>query len=528
MDAFFRIVNKDSGTYIDFIPEKTNGKKINMEELISYLEVNNIEFNLTTIKNIVHSLSSEQTVKVNENKGIPIPEKVEYFLSEDNMELQARIIPGSNDGEVISKTQMLNDLKCMGINFGIVESNIDIFLSDKKYFTYYLIAKGENAVPGKDAYVEYLFDIDPKAHPKRKEDGSVDYFNLDIFSKCSKGGILAKLHPAVAGICGKNLKGQSIKPQVVKKKVLKVGKNVELSPDKKEAYSMIDGHVELSGETIVVNDVMILEEVDTSTGNISYDGDVKITGNVRANFEIIATGNVEVLGSVESATIEAGKNIMIARGMNGMGKGKLIAGESIMVSFIENTSVEAKGNIKAGAILYSNVLAGTHISVVDNKGAITGGYLCATNYIEANILGSKLGADTILEVGVNPNMKQKYKDLQKDISEARKTILAASPVIDSIKNKIATGVKMPKAQVKQVQELSNIVTLKQKELIGKEQEITTLHRIIQLSNNSYVIGRKEIFQGTKIVISDVSQIVKETVKECKFVKQDGVIKYQSF
>ena len=73
-------------------------------------------------------------------------------------------------------------------------------------------------------------------------------------------------------------------------------------------------------DSVFVSDVLIVENVDNSTGNIEYEGNVQVNGNVCTNFRVKAQGNVEVNGVVEGAYIEAGENIIIARGMNGMGK----------------------------------------------------------------------------------------------------------------------------------------------------------------------------------------------------------------
>ena len=101
----------------------------------------------------------------------------------------------------------------------------------------------------------------------------------------------------------------------------------------------MDGHVALQDGKVVVSSVYTVKDVDMSTGNIVYDGSVEITGSVAANMEVKAGGNVVINGGVESARIIAGGNIIIAKGMNGTGKGYLRAGGDIMVKFLENTRV---------------------------------------------------------------------------------------------------------------------------------------------------------------------------------------------
>ena len=135
--------------------------------------------------------------------------------------------------------------------------------------------------------------------------------------------------------------------------------------------------------------------VDPSTGNIEYDGNVLVNGNVCTNFSVKAKGDVEVKGVVEGATVEAGGNITIARGMNGMGKGVLKCDGNVIAKFIENSDIEAGGYVETGSIMHSNVVAGSEIHVQGKKGFISGGKVTATTLIETRILGSDMGTSTI-------------------------------------------------------------------------------------------------------------------------------------
>ncbi len=72
-------------------------------------------------------------------------------------------------------------------------------------------------------------------------------------------------------------------------------------------------------------------------GNINFPGDVEIKGNVISNLTVTATGNIEILGAVEAASIIAGKNIVLKTGIQGMDKGVLQAGGNITARFIERT-----------------------------------------------------------------------------------------------------------------------------------------------------------------------------------------------
>ena len=90
------------------------------------------------------------------------------------------------------------------------------------------------------------------------------------------------------GDVGTNVMGEKLKPREVKKKKLKYGRNITVSEDKLTMISEVDGHVTLVDDKVFVSDVLTVENVDNSTGDIDYEGSVQVNGNVCANFTIKA------------------------------------------------------------------------------------------------------------------------------------------------------------------------------------------------------------------------------------------------
>ncbi len=57
--------------------------------------------------------------------------------------------------------------------------------------------------------------------------------------------------------------------------------------------------------------------MDFSTGNIDFEGDVRVLKGIRDIFEVRATGNIEVGGLIEASTIDAGGSVFAKGGMAG-------------------------------------------------------------------------------------------------------------------------------------------------------------------------------------------------------------------
>ena len=516
--SYFQVINEESKTGLKLVKGMT---PLVVAEIAEYLSKHKISYNLAELNKAVNSVKDIAVIELCKQKTLPIREEFVLNVSDNKMQAIGRFYPPSNDGKFMDKSEIYGDLRFKNIAYGIQEEAINEFLEERCYCTNIVLASGKEVRHGKDAYIEYLFNTNLKARPTLQEDGSVDFFHLNIINHVKTGDCLARLHPEDPGDDGRDVYGNPIKPKNVKRELLKFGRNIELSKNRRELYSQVDGHVNLVDGKVFVSNVMVVENVDLSTGDIDYDGNVQVNGNVCSNFKINARGNVEVKGVVEGAQIIASGNVTIARGVNGMSKGVIIAGGNVVAQFVENARIDAKGYVESGSILHSNVSAGTEIRVSGKKGFITGGYVCATNLIEVKTLGSELGANTIVEIGVNPETKRKFHQLEEQVKQDTKMIESAKPVLDAAKAKILSGTKMTPEQARYIQGLSTNVTLAKKNIEALGKEIAELQEIMTVGEEAQIVVMEKVYPGTKIVISDVSKIVKTQAQYCRFIRSKG-------
>lgn len=525
MNAYYQVINNDMGTSLRLVPATENGKaNIDVQELIDYLTINRVPFQLKELGAAVSNLKEETVIKLSMQRCLPIPEDMRVYITDMNMKAVCNFIPPSNDGKRLGKSDILAALNQKKITFGIDEAAIDAFIETPSYLTDVVLAVGQEPRHGSDAHIEYFFNTDLKARPTLLDDGSVDFFNLNIINHCEKDELLARLHPADRGDTGCDVIGNIIKPRAVKNDVLRFGKNIRLSEDKTELYAAGSGSVSLVDGRVFVSTTMEVENVDTATGNIEFEGDVIINGNVCSNFSVKASGNVEVRGVVEGADIDAGGNITIARGMNGMSKGTLRAKGNIIAKFIENGTAQANGYIEAGSLMHSNVMAGTEIHVDGKRGFISGGHVAATSLIEGKIFGSEMGTDTVIEVGVSPVVKKRYKDLTDQEMDDMKIIERAVPILEAARDKYQAGKELSESQIENVRSLAEVVKEKRVTLAQIRSEIDELEMLMSEQKQAQVIVRRIVYPGTKIIISDVSKIVKESIQYCRFIRYQGDVK----
>lgn len=335
-NSFFKIDTDNNGTYLILYPPVSDGKNIEFEEIKTYIDDNlKIDYSLDAVKKIFSSLKDKVVKgKISEQKADDLAEKAKITISKDRMVAYIRFYPPIGNGKRMSKREILAEASMEKIKYGVADKAIDVFLAMPQYCLDIPIAKGKKVVAATDTKIEYMFNIKPLAKPRLLEDGSVDFHELDIFTPVHEGDILAVMTPHNMGEAGVDVFGNKIPQNKPKIKRLKFGRNIKISEDGNTIYSIVNGNVTFSQDTVFVSDTYtVAADVDASTGDINYDGNVMVNGNVRTGFSIKAQGNVQVNGVVEGANIDAGGNIIIKRGVQGMGKGTLKAGGDICARF---------------------------------------------------------------------------------------------------------------------------------------------------------------------------------------------------
>ncbi len=526
MNGYFQLITGGKGTLLHLFPETDGGEPIDLNEVMDYLRWKNIPYSSKLLKEGLDR-HEDTIVPLCADSRYPEQEMCVIKVSDDSLHATIRFYAPSDNGAVMDRAEIMNDIACQKIVYGIKEETIDLFLAEREYCKTYELAEGQPAKSGKDSQIEYLFNTDVQAKPTLNEDGSVDFFNLNVVIPCNQGDVLAKLYPERTGEPGTTVYGENIAPPHFERKFLKYGKNVLINEDKTVLTAEVNGHIIFDADgRVSVSDVFEVHNVDTSTGNIEYEGSVHVSGRVCENFSVKAKGNVVVNGVVEGAYIEAGGDIIIGRGMNGMEKGVLKAEGNIVVKFLENATASAGGYLEAESILHSRVVAGDEVLVTGKRAFITGGTVTAGRRITAKTLGSQMAASTTLEVGANPSVRQRLAQLQKEIPELEAAVKQIEPVVKSTLQKIKQGVKLTPEQAKYVQTLAATGTEKKKQLESDRKELDELNGELEGAADACVIVGGIAYPGTKIVISDSSLVLKESYQYCRFKRVRGDVKSQ--
>ncbi|MDE7435097.1 MAG: FapA family protein [Lachnospiraceae bacterium] len=528
MNAYFCLDVQEFGTAIRIFPPKEGGERLDIREVTTYLERHGCDaYNLKEL-NLAISGDEESSVPVGDIHPNFINEEMEITISPNNMEAVCRFYPATENGSKINVQEILKSLTAKGVIAGVDQDEILKFMEERRYCTDYIMAKGIPPVEGHDARIEYYFNTDVNLRPKKNEDGSVNYHQLNVISHVELGQLIAKLFPEDRGKPGKTIRGGELKPAAVKSLQLAYGDHIKISEDKTELYSDVTGHAMLVNGKVFVSDVYeVPADVDNSTGDIDYSGNVVIKGNVKGGFTVRAKGNVIVDGVVEDAVIEAEGQIIVKRGIHGMTKGLLKAKGNILCKFIENALVISGGSIETDCILHSKVYASYEIRVSGKKGFITGGVIRAGNLVEAQTIGSSMGAITRIEVGVEPQKKARYVKLQKEIAEAEKTLEQIGTILTTYRGKMKNGERLSNEKLAYVTQLTRAQLEKEKELAPVKEEYEVLHNEMTQERSARVKVTRTVYAGTIITISDASMTLKTDRSFCQIVKNEGELEIQN-
>lgn len=446
---------------------------------------------------------------------------VSVYISEDEMGADIFLVETAEE-DFYNLADLKKFISDQGVIFGVHEDILQSIIDEEKYGDFIHFADGLPPEEPQNGYYDFKFNVNPSKTPKLKEDGSVDYYNLNLVEVAEKDQLVAEYIPKKDGIRGMTVTGAYIEGKKASDLPPLRGKGFYASEDKLKFYAEIDGKIELNMGALNISSMHIVTgDVDLSTGNINFKGDLEITGSIRADMEVKATGNITVGGLVEAANVEAGKDLLIKGGILGGSKASIKAGGNIYALFIENATVESNSSVQADSIINSNVNAYSDINVFGKTSCIVGGSLKANRYVKTKNIGSVTGVTTEIEVGV-PNdcqaERKKYGDeLHKLEAELEKVEMLITKLIQSggERNDMFTHATRTKI------ELSAEVFRMRSIIKGLDDRLT-------IGRNAEISAENRVHPGVKLIIDGLVYNVDDEYEKILFFRRKDRILSKKF
>uniref|UniRef100_UPI0038903ADC flagellar assembly protein A n=1 Tax=Treponema sp. TaxID=166 RepID=UPI0038903ADC len=246
-------------------------------------------------------------------------------VSKDEMQVTATINPPMLGGADVSAEQIKTALTKQGVVAGISEEKISALIDSPIYNEPAVVAEAVLPVDGRDAYIAYNFETDrSKLRAKEAANGQVDFKELNLIQNVVEGQPLAQKILAEKGKAGKTIYGRYLEAKDGRDIQLPLGKNVTVDTDGRTILAGANGQVLLINDKICVEPIMEVEGVNIKTGNITFLGTVIVKGSVEDGFNVKASGNIEVSGTVGKCTLESDGDIIVSSGIIGRDEGKIV------------------------------------------------------------------------------------------------------------------------------------------------------------------------------------------------------------
>lgn len=422
--------------------------------------------------------------------------------------------------------QIMEKLHAEGVVFGIREEVIHRLLEEKSN-RLTLIAEGVYPVDGEDASLQYFFETDRvRLLPKELEDGRVDHRELSLVQSVQKGQVLVEKKPATPGVAGKNVLGEEV-PAVAGKDVnLLAGKNVVW--DNNRLIATCDGEPTKTGNKVSVQLVHeIRGNVGYKTGNIDFIGSVHIRGDVESGFIVKAGGDVVITGNVEGGNIQAEGNITINGGIIGQDKSVIKCNGDLYARYIDHAQVDAEGTIKVrDAIMHSVVNSGQKVILGTKKGMIMGGVVRAADLIDVQFLGSKMGTQTEVEVGINPGFRRELNEIEKRLPALEKELDMVEKALTLLNRQQELPPKREEQKAKLIR-TSFVLKAEKRKLESRRDEILLLINERQLERGSIRV-RQTIYPGVRVIIGKAVRVFKDNLNYAVLTYHEGEVSIQPY
>ncbi len=432
-------------------------------------------------------------------------------------------------GKKIEIPEISDEIEKMGIkapvNMELIENSVAIANTGReKIIKDLLVASGVEPTHGLDGQVAWNLSFRVLRKPRVLKNGMIDYKGDGRHPFVRVGEVAGKWLPETkAGLPGTDVFGVDLSPSDGRqitldfKECFDFEDSAEGTREIKLLRVKVPGFLQIKKKEVHIDPVFETDEINYSTGNIDFDGNVVVKGTVADNFFVKCTKDIYINGNVGACRIESGGDVIIKGGMNGKRQGAIKAAGNIFIKYAENCSLNSNKSIYVmGHSVISTIVAREeiHIGLNRTKGRVIGGNLYAWSLIRTSLIGSEHSAqDCRLWVGIDKNladesecMKRRIEALQMEIGTFQAKLKGPETLDPMVRD------SLEKATASQTEELN--------ELLQNYQE--TVDRIYSKEG-----GMVEVLAAaqahTEISIGQETKVLTNTLEKTRLKLVDGRI-----
>ena len=380
-----------------------------------------------------------------------------------------------------------------------------------------VFVEGKKPVDGNVQKVILDYDMSIETG-KKSEDGSIDFKERSFIHNIDAGVQIAHFIPEKPAVDGLDIYDEVLEAHYDEDPCYKIGNNLKVEADGINIKSAIKGILVNNNNTISVSNVIEIEKVDLSTGNIEVDGSVIIKENVTQGFSIKTEGDIKVNGNIEDAKINCGGNLIVSGGIIGGPDSDMHINGKVYASFIRNANLICNGDVIANQIVNSDISCNNRVIVLEGKGVIIGGNVKALNGVWARSIGAISESKTTIIVGRDAEAYALFKNIQTTVKANREEINKYKTLLGS------EYFKDPKAFIQRIPEnkrdtikailkkVSNLV----KETTELEEKRKQMSEEFEKLSNSSISSMEGFFPGVTVYISNIRKYITNKISGTEY------------
>lgn len=432
----------------------------------------------------------------------------ELEIEPDDRRAIANLYPPSGDRDPLRIESVMEALAERGIVAGVQVEDIQraVFQCNTERVPVegVVVARAIEPVAQKSEHLAIEESLVSLPQPRIGENERVDFRAQSAFVLVTKGQLLARRVPAVAGIPGKTITGSLLPFGHAQIRSPEPGRNTSL--EQRGLVATCDGRLSLNEHTISVSAVLdITGDVGYGTGHVNFPGDVIIHGEVEQGFNVTAGGKLYCLQTLDASEVACENDLIVRRGIVGRGSGSVRSGGTIQTRFIEHCHVEAAADVSVEVgVMNSNVNTTGRLQL-GHQGVVVGGRVNALLGVLAFQVGTASGPRTEIHCGTDFRIEQKLVVIRdRNIELAMK-----------LKN-VEERLQRCRQGSQEAAELDSLRGRMKEAIHALNEAASQLVFQLHKSEDADVIVVGKVFPGTYVEICHMPYVVDRTLKRVRF------------
>ena len=372
--------------------------------------------------------------------------------------------------------------------------------------------------------------------PKLRDNGTVDMHDFGEIEMVEVGEPLMRRTPPVEGAPGFNVMGESVPAPTPQDRTLNVGEGTEISSQDENLLVAARRGVPLKiAGGMLVSDAYCVGDVDLQTGNVDFDGTVVVKGSVREGMQVKATGKVLIRDYLESATVIAGDEVVVGKGVLGRQRNSA-EGESgysaqietpgpVFANYIQYAKVTSSSTVTAAKHVMHSDLSGSEVLVVSPKkteGKIIGGVIRPLQKLHCNTLGGPSYIPTLVD------FSNRFSEQLVELGTITAELGERLNVIRGMKEALRPIQKQSSDRdaAEQITKISNtIVHFENLVKQLKERRQVLIDEVTAISETLEVVVEKALFPGVQLTFIQKSLPIKQERDGCRIKPKDDSLAF---